>query len=81
MEDDVVQFSAAMEMKDYLIANLTSIGKSKVRVEELGSSDALIVMAESWKEELHTISSLRLDSLVASLSELPASKSCHAHSK
>ena len=74
LADDVAQFAAASEMRDYLIANLTSIGKSKVRVEELGSSDTLIVMAESWKEELHTISSLRLDSLVASLVNCPRQK-------
>ncbi|MGG0667105.1 RNA-binding protein [Lederbergia citrisecunda] len=74
LEEDVVQFAAAEEMKDYLTANLTSIGKSKIRVEELGSSDELIVMAESWKEELYTISSLRLDSLVASLVNCPRQK-------
>lgn len=74
LEGDVAQFAAAEEMKDYLIANLTSIGKSKIRVEELGASDELIVMAESWKEELHTISSLRLDSLVASLVNCPRQK-------
>ncbi|MCG7342797.1 YlmH/Sll1252 family protein [Sporosarcina sp. ACRSL] len=74
LEEDVVQFAAVEEMKDYLIANLTSIGKSKVRVEELGSQDELIVNKESWKEELHTISSLRLDSLVASLLNCPRQK-------
>ncbi|MFC5602994.1 RNA-binding protein [Sporosarcina koreensis] len=74
LEGDIAQFAAADEMKDYLTANLTSIGKSKVRVEELGASDELIVIAESWKEELHTISSLRLDSLVASLVNCPRQK-------
>jgi RNA-binding protein YlmH len=74
LEGSIAQFAAASEMKDYLMANLTSIGKSKVRVEELGSTDQLIVMAESWKEELHTISSLRLDSLVASLVNSPRQK-------
>ncbi|HEX5564165.1 MAG TPA: RNA-binding protein [Sporosarcina sp.] len=74
LEGDVAQFAAAEEMKDYLTANLTSIGKSKVRVEELGASDELIVIAESWKEELHTISSLRLDTLVASLVNCPRQK-------
>lgn len=74
LEGEVVQFAAAEEMRDYLIANLTSIGKSKIRVEELGSADELIVMNESWKEELHTISSLRLDSLVASLVNCPRQK-------
>src|SRR5690606_14192295 len=68
------QFAAAAEMKDYLITNLTSIGKSKVRVEELATTDDLIVMTESWKEELHTISSLRLDTLVASLVNCPRQK-------
>lgn len=74
LEGEIAQFAAAEEMKDYLVANLTSIGKSKIRVEELGSTDELIVMAESWKEELHTISSLRLDSLVASLVNCPRQK-------
>lgn len=74
LDGDVAQFSAAEEMKDYLIANLTSIGKSKVRVEELGSTDKLIVSAETWKEENHTISSLRLDTIVASLVNCPRQK-------
>lgn len=74
LEGDSAQFAAAAEMKDYLIANLTSIGKSKVRVDELATTDDLIVMTESWKEELHTISSLRLDSLVASLVNCPRQK-------
>lgn len=74
LEGDVAQFAAAEEMNDYLSANLTSIGKSKVRLEELESSAELIVMAETWKEELHTISSLRLDSLVASLVNCPRQK-------
>lgn len=74
LEGDVAQFTAAEEMTDYLLANLTSFGKSKVRVEKLGSSDELITRAETWKEELHTISSLRLDSLVASLVNCPRQK-------
>lgn len=74
LEEGIAQFAAAEEMKDYLTANLTSIGKSKVRVEELGATDELIVIAETWKEELHTISSLRLDTLVASLVNCPRQK-------
>ncbi|GEN82097.1 RNA-binding protein S4 [Sporosarcina luteola] len=74
LEEGIAQFAAAEEMKDYLKTNLTSIGKSKVRVEELSSSEALIIMAETWKEELHTISSLRLDTLVASLVNCPRQK-------
>jgi RNA-binding protein YlmH len=74
LEGEVAQFTAAKEMKDYLIANLTTIGKSKVRVEALDSTDELIVSAETWREELHTISSLRLDSLVASLVNCPRQK-------
>ncbi|WP_339249578.1 RNA-binding protein [Sporosarcina sp. FSL W8-0480] len=74
LKEGVAQFAAAEEMKDYLSANLTSIGKSKVRVEEVISLDELIVLAESWREELHTISSLRLDSIVASLLNYPRQK-------
>lgn len=74
LKGELVQFSVADELKDYLLANFTSIGKSKIRIEELDSSDELIEMTESWKEELHIISSLRLDTVVASLINCPRQK-------
>lgn len=66
LQDDVVQFAAAEEMKDYLRANFTSIGKSNVRIEEVHSVDRLIECGDVYVEELHIVSSLRLDAVVAS---------------
>lgn len=74
LHDDQVQLAVAREMKDYMMANFTAIGKSKVRLEQLDDSASLLDMNEVWKEELHIISSLRLDTVVASLINSPRQK-------
>lgn len=65
--EDEVQFAVADELKDYMTANFTSIGKAKVTVEELGSLENLIAIDDRWIETLHIVSSLRLDTIVAAL--------------
>lgn len=74
LQDDIAQFAVVDELKDYLAANFNSIGKSKVRIEQLDSSVALIDSMESWTEELYTISSLRLDAVVAAIMNSPRQK-------
>lgn len=74
MNDGSVQFAVVGELKDYLTANLTSIGKSKVSVTEVFEREALITSTETWTEELHIVSSMRLDAVVAALLSLSRQK-------
>ena len=65
--EEVIQFAVVNELKDYITANLTSIGKSKVTVTEVMEREAFIESTEKWIEELNIVSSMRLDTVVASL--------------
>ena len=65
--EDEVQFAVADELKDYIKANFTSIGKSKVSVEENERPEEWIGTTETWTEETHIVSSLRLDVVIAAL--------------
>ncbi|MFS0574332.1 RNA-binding protein [Sporosarcina sp. 179-K 3D1 HS] len=67
LSDEDVQFSVAREIKDYVTVNLTSIGKAKVTLEEVQAAENWIMTNETWKESSHTVSSLRLDVIVAAL--------------
>ena len=62
-----VQFAVADELKDYMTANFTSIGKAKVTVDELTSFEDIIVSFDKWEETLYIISSMRLDTIVSVL--------------
>ena len=63
---DEVQFAVVSELKDYMTANFTSIGKAKVSVEEVVNKEELIVTHDTWIESLQIVSSMRLDTVVAS---------------
>ncbi|QTD42392.1 RNA-binding protein [Sporosarcina sp. Te-1] len=67
IEDGRAQMSIASELRDYLKANFESVGKSKVRLELVNDSDDYLASTEHWLENLHIVSSLRLDVIVASL--------------
>lgn len=67
LDEEIVQFAVVAELKDYLFANLTSIGKSKVSVTEVTEKEELITSTETWIEDLYIVSSLRLDVVVAAL--------------
>lgn len=72
--DDNVQFAVANELKEYMTANFTSIGKAKVTVEEVGSPADWIGTTETWTEEMHIVSSLRLDVVIAALATISRQK-------
>ena len=72
--DDEVQFAVADELKDYMTANFLSIGKAKVTVEESNHPEDWIVTTDTWTEEMHIVSSLRLDVVTAALVNIPRQK-------
>lgn len=74
LEGDEVQFAVVTELKDYISANFTSIGKAKIAVEELLNEEDLIVSESAWIETMNIVSSLRLDTVIASLLSISRQK-------
>ncbi|CUA81067.1 RNA-binding protein [Anoxybacillus suryakundensis] len=62
--DDVIQFVVAKEIAPFVKMNVTAIGKAKVSLEEQPLSQ-LLAVKEEWEEETFTVSSLRLDAILA----------------
>lgn len=67
VNDQQVQFVVAQEVAEYVRLHLTGIGKVKVHIESLKEADSLIVNEEEWLEESHTVSSMRLDVIIATV--------------
>ena len=69
-----VQFVVAQEIADYVRLHLTGIGKVKVRVEYIEESENLIQNEDEWLEESHTVSSMRLDAILATVLKISRQK-------
>lgn len=74
LEDEVVQFAVASELKDYIKTNFTAIGKAKVSVIEVEEPTDLIETTEGWTESLQIVSSLRLDAVISALLNISRQK-------
>lgn len=75
LADNTVQFAIASEISDYVRANLTSIGKVKVSAEEMDPNTPFIQNEEQWVESSHTVSSMRLDVVLATIVNISRQKS------
>jgi len=64
MQEDDVQFLVAKEIAPYVQMHLQAVGKTKVAVEEKPLTE-IMVLNEQWNEATITVSSLRLDAVVA----------------
>lgn len=64
MQDERIQVIVASEIAQYVQMNVQSIGKAKVELEKV-SSKLLIEMEHEWEEKAGTVSSLRLDAVLA----------------
>lgn len=73
--ESTIQFAVAGEVADYVRANLTSIGKVKVHLEEVGEQIPLIQLEEQWVEQLVLIPSMRLDVVIATILNMSRQKS------
>jgi len=67
VDDSQIEFAVVSEMSDYVTSHLTSIGKSKIKVEELPHDHPYLKNNDVWVEESHTVSSMRIDTIIASL--------------
>ena len=70
---DRIQFFLADEVEEFVTLQLTQIGKAKVTVTKRKLHDA-IQSEETWREIETTVSSLRLDAVLASVFKLSRQK-------
>ncbi len=73
LHGDIVQMVVAKEIADYIIMNLESIGRAKVSVRAV-PVETIAVVQEKWQEKTGTVSSLRLDVLIAEMFNLSRQK-------
>lgn len=71
---DRVQFFCAEEVGSYVRLELQSVGRTKVELIQKPLTEGLI-QEDLWSEQTDTISSLRLDTVVASIFKLSRQKS------
>ncbi len=69
-----VQFVVADEVADYVRLHLTGIGKVKVHVESMKEIEPLIQNEDEWVEESYTVSSMRIDVIIASVLKVSRQK-------
>ncbi|MGE7667205.1 RNA-binding protein [Ureibacillus composti] len=75
IEDELIQFAVATEVADYIQTNLTSIGKAKVRLEQVDSQKKLIQTTDIWNDKNYTASSMRLDVILGTVLNMSRQKS------
>ena len=74
LTEEAVQFAVAEEVSEYIHVNFTQVGKVKVAVTPVLNEEEDIVVEEEWTEEMHIVSSLRLDTVVAALTNSSRAK-------
>ncbi|MDG4655851.1 RNA-binding protein [Ectobacillus antri] len=70
---DEVYLFVAKEIADYIIMNLQSVGKAKIGVS-FAEGQRIILPAEEWTEKSGTVSSLRVDALLAEMFNISRQK-------
>ncbi|AMM92387.1 RNA-binding protein [Peribacillus simplex] len=71
--EEHIQFIAAGEMDLYLTGNLEKIGSASVSIKRLPIEN-IIQVNEKWEEQVTTVSSLRLDSVLSSVLNMSRQK-------
>ena len=64
--DDTIQLMLADEISEYVRMELTQIGKTKVSLQDLPLKEMMDTQ-EEWQEKVTTVSSLRLDVVLAAI--------------
>lgn len=66
LNDQKIQFVVQEEISSFVEINLEAINKVKVHLTQVPSTTPLLENEEVWKEQQDTVSSLRLDTVLAS---------------
>ncbi len=72
-DDGVAQVVVASEIADYVEMNIHTIGRASVRLNRIPLSEHIIPKDE-WEESVITVSSMRLDVVIAQMYKLSRSK-------
>lgn len=73
IKEERVQFYCTQEIEDYISLELTSIGKSNVQLKKQDLSEGL-TMEDVWSEQVITVSSLRIDTMLSSICQISRQK-------
>lgn len=74
VDEHHVQFVVANEIAEYVRLHLTGIGKVKVHVESIKETEPILQNEEEWLEESHTVTSMRLDVIIATVLKVSRQK-------
>ncbi|AQQ53790.1 YlmH family RNA-binding protein [Planococcus lenghuensis] len=74
VDGDVIQVAIADEISQYVRTNFVTAGKVKVSLEAVEGEEQLLVQTEEWLEETLTVSSMRLDTVLASIFNISRQK-------
>lgn len=75
IRDETIQFVAASEIADFIQWNVEKIGRATVQIERIPLTDH-IIPKKNWEEKLDTVSSMRLDAVIAQLYHFSRNKVC-----
>ena len=67
LAESTIHFAVAREVLEYVKVNLDSIGKVKVQVKEIPEGATLLPVESRWIDQMLTTSSMRLDTVLASI--------------
>lgn len=74
IEGERIQFAVADEVGLYLQTNFVSAAKVKVQLIEVEDTADMLTVTEDWFEESHTVSSMRLDTVLSSVYNISRQK-------
>ncbi len=74
IDGEKIQFAVADEVSLYLKTNFISAAKVKVQLLEVDDVAEMITATEEWHEESHTVSSMRLDTVMSSVYNISRQK-------
>ena len=74
IDNERVQLAVMNEISPYLQSNFVSAAKVKVQLNEVTDEEQLIETSEEWTEESHTVSSIRLDTVMSSVYNISRQK-------
>lgn len=73
VNDDQIQIYTTSDIAPYVQSNLSAINRATIRLEEV-PLDQVLNRKDVWKEQTHSVSSLRLDILVKEIYRISRSK-------
>ncbi|HSJ37177.1 MAG TPA: RNA-binding protein [Planococcus sp. (in: firmicutes)] len=74
IDGERIQFAVADEVSLYLKTNFISAAKVKVQLLEVEDVAGMITATEEWQEESHTVSSMRLDTVMSTVYSISRQK-------